>query len=47
MLNVSTYGKRIYDEAFNAGLVRQCKVPGISLAAMAMAHYIDANLLRR
>ena len=47
VLRVHTDGKRIYDEAFKADLVRQCQVPDISVAAMAMAHGINANLLRR
>ena len=47
MLHVTTDGKRIYVEAFKADLVRQCQVPGISVAAMAMAHGINVNLLRR
>ena len=36
-----------YDEAVKADLVRQCQVPGISVATRAMAHSINANLLRR
>ena len=40
-------GKRIYAEEFKAELVRQCLVPGASVAATGMAHGINANLLRR
>ena len=47
VLHVRTDGKRIYVEAFKADLVRQCQVPGIAVATMAMAHGINANLLRR
>ena len=47
MLHVTKDGKRIYVEAFKADLVRQCQVQGISVAAMAMAHGINVNLLRR
>ena len=47
MLHVRTDSKRIYVEAFKADLVRQCQVPDISVAAMAIAHCINANLLRR
>lgn len=47
VLRVRSDGKRVYDEAFKAGLVRQCLVPSTSTAATAMAHGINANLLRR
>lgn len=40
-------GKRIYAEEFKSDLVRQCLVPGASVAATGMAHGINANLLRR
>ena len=47
VLRVRSDGKRVYDEAFKAELIRQCLVPGTSTAAIAMAHGINANLLRR
>jgi len=47
VLRVRSDGKRVYDEAFKAELVRQCSVPGTSTAATAMAHGINANLVRR
>ena len=47
VLRVRSDGKRIYAEAFKTELVRQCLVPGTSVAATAMAHGINANLLRR
>ena len=47
VLRVRSDGKRIYAEDFKAELVRQCLVPGTSVAATAMAHQINANLLRR
>ena len=47
VLRVRSDGKRVYDEAFKAELVRQCLVSGTSTAATAMAHGINANLLRR
>ncbi|WP_409054535.1 transposase [Variovorax sp. GrIS 2.14] len=40
-------GKRIYAEDCKTELVRQCLIPGTSVAATAMAHRINANLLRR
>jgi transposase len=47
VLRVRSDGKRIYAEDFKAELVRQCLVPGTSVAATGMAHGINANLLRR
>jgi transposase len=47
VLRVRSDGKRIYAEDFKADLVRQCLVPGTSVAATGMAHGINANLLRR
>ena len=47
ILRVRSDGKRIYAEDFKAELVRQCLIPGTSVAATAMAHRINANLLRR
>lgn len=47
VLRVRSDGKRIYAEDFKASLVRQCLVPGTSVAATGMAHGINANLLRR
>lgn len=47
VLRVLSNGKRIYAEAFKDELVRQCLVPGTSVAATGLAHGINANLLRR
>ena len=47
VLRVRSDGKRIYAEDFKADLVRQCLVPGTSVAATGMAHGVNANLLRR
>jgi transposase len=47
VLRVRSDGKRIYAEDFKADLVRQCLVPGTSVAATGLAHGINANLLRR
>ena len=47
VLRVRSDGKRMYAEDFKAELVRQCLLPGTSVAATAMAHRINANLLRR
>ena len=45
VLRVRSDGKRMYAEDFKAELVRQCLLPGTSVAATAMAHRINANLL--
>ena len=47
VLRVRSDGKRIYAEDFKAELIRQCLVPGTSTAATAIAHGINANLVRR
>lgn len=47
VVRVLSNGKRIYAEEFKTDLVRQCLVPGASVAATGMAHGINANLLRR
>jgi len=39
-------GRCVYDAAAKRELVRRCHHPGISVAAMALAHGINANLLR-
>ena len=47
VVRVLSNGKRQYADEFKAELVRQCLVPGTSVAATAMAHRVNANLLRR
>ena len=37
--------RRQHDQSFKADLVAQCKVPGASVAAIALAGGINANLL--
>jgi transposase len=39
-------GRCVYEAAAKRELVRRCRQPGISVAAMALAHGINANLLR-
>jgi transposase len=34
-------------DEFKQAVVRECSEPGVSLAAVAMAHRINANLVRR
>jgi transposase-like protein len=40
-------GKAKYDPAAKAELVRRCCQPGVSVAGMALAHGVNANLLRK
>ena len=39
-------GRCVYDAAAKRELVRRCHQPGTSVAALALAHGINANLLR-
>ena len=39
--------RRVHSAAFKAQVVAACSVPGVSNAAVAMAHGINANLARR
>lgn len=39
--------RRLHSDEFKANAVASCMQPGISMAAVAMAHGVNANLLRR
>ena len=39
--------RRRHSDEFKASAVAACQQPGVSMAAVAMAHGINANLLRR
>jgi transposase len=39
--------RRVHSDDFKAKAVASCMQPGMSMAAVAMAHGINANLLRR
>ena len=41
------HGRRTYSRAAKRELVERCKVPGVSVAGLALLHGINANLLRR
>jgi len=47
ILKPATNGRRTYSLAAKRALVQLCNRPGISVAGMALAHGINANLLRR
>jgi transposase-like protein len=40
-------GRSIYDRRAKQELVRRCEQPGVSVAATALAHGLNANLLRK
>ncbi len=40
-------GRCVYDKQAKAELVRRCQQPGVSVAALALAHGLNANLLRK
>lgn len=42
-----TRRKRVHSEEFRAGLVRACGEPGVSVAGIALANGVNANLLRK
>lgn len=44
---VKVNGKRVFSTAFKTWLVAQAGRPGVSVAALAMRHEINANQLRR
>ncbi|RUP25416.1 MAG: IS66 family insertion sequence hypothetical protein [Curvibacter sp.] len=39
--------RRLHSDEFKANAVAACMQPGMSMAAVAMAHGVNANLLRR
>jgi len=40
-------GRCVYNKAAKRELVTRCLEPGVSLARLAMAHGVNANLLRK
>lgn len=46
-VRVNRTGRRTYTAAYKLEMVRRCVEPGVSVAGLAMAHGINANLLRR
>lgn len=47
VLKPATNGRRTYSKPAKRALVELCKQPGASVAGLALAHGINANLLRR
>jgi len=46
-VRVNRTGRRTYTLQYKLGIVKQCSAPEASVAAIAMAHRINANLVRR
>jgi transposase-like protein len=44
---VLSNGKRLYTPQFKAWVIEQCGRPGVSLAGLALANGLNANLLRK
>ena len=40
-------GRRTYSREYKLEIVDECSAPGVSVAAVAMSHRINANLVRR
>jgi transposase len=47
ILKPALNGRRTYSRQAKRALVQMCKSPGVSVAGLALAHGINANLLRR
>lgn len=39
--------RKSYTKSFKAQVVHECEQPGVSVAAIAMSHGINANVVRR
>ncbi len=46
-VRVNRTGRRTYTLECKRGVVRECSEPGVSVAGVALAHGINANLVRR
>ncbi len=46
-VRVNRTGRRTYTPEYKLDVMRQCDGTGISVAAVALAHGINANLMRR
>jgi transposase-like protein len=46
-VRVNRTGRRTYTAEYKSAVVRECSSPGVSVAGVALAHGINANLLRR
>jgi len=46
-VRVNRTGRRTYSPEYKLEIVEECSVPGISVAAVALTHRMNANLVRR
>jgi len=46
-VRVNRTGRRTYTRDYKLEVVRRCRGPGVSVAAVALAHGLNANLVRR
>ena len=46
-VRVNRTGRRTYSSEYKQAVVRECRRPGVSVSAIALAHGINANLLRK
>ncbi len=46
-VRVNRTGRRTYSPEYKLEIVDECSVPGVSVAAVALAHRMNANLVRR
>ena len=46
-VRVNRTGRRTYSPEYKREIVDECSVPGVSVAAVALAHRMNANLVRR
>jgi transposase len=46
-VRVNRTGRRTYSREYKLEIVRECSVPGVSVAGVALTHRINANLVRR
>lgn len=47
VIGIDRAGKRRYDRQAKRQLIQACLEPGVSLAGLALAHGVNANLLRK
>ena len=46
-VRVNRTGRRTYSPEYKFEIVHECSVPGVSVAGVALAHRMNANLVRR
>ena len=46
-VRVNRTGRRTYTPEFKQGVVRKCREPGVSVSSIALAHGLNANVVRK